>query len=141
MRHAALSIDPRVHVNIHRPPVDTLFTFPAVYTLAPTARDSCRNAEALFAKETKPCAPHSFPTGVNCDSPACGRPADWPAGTPFFLPLDLQDPAVWLQLGCAQPTLTRGEITAEEDVQLRVRYMLMPSRFRRMNVAGPMAVP
>jgi hypothetical protein len=108
-----------VHVNLHRPPVDTLFTYPSVYTLAPTVRDSCRNADALFSPATGPCAKGAFPTGVNCNDTACGRPRDWPPGEPFYLPLDLQDPDVWLSIGAAQPTLE--EVTAEEDAHMRVR--------------------
>jgi hypothetical protein len=99
--------------------VDTLFTFPAVYTLGPSARDSCRNADSLFSSVTMPCTAGSLPTGVNCESTSCGRPAHWPAGSPFFLPLDLQDPDTWIRLGCAHPTLE--EMTAEEELMMRVR--------------------
>eukprot|EP00892_Ulva_mutabilis_P003683 jgi/Ulvmu1/1687/UM115_0016.1 len=114
---ASLSIDPEVHVNLHRPPVDTLFTYPSVYTLAPTAALACRNAPYLLSNDTHECPEGTHPTGVNCDSPLCGRPASWPSGKPFFLPLDLQDPDVWLKIQAAQPTLK--ETTPEEEGHLR----------------------
>eukprot|EP00892_Ulva_mutabilis_P003681 jgi/Ulvmu1/1685/UM115_0014.1 len=114
---ASLSIDPDVPVSADQQPVDTLFTFTSLYTLAPTTTRACRNTDALFSTSTFPCPPDSDPTGISCDSPACGRPAGWPAGQPFFLPLDMQDPDVWLKIQAAQPTLQ--EITAAEDLQLR----------------------
>lgn len=61
---------------------------------------------------------HLVGAGINCDSAECGRPASWPAGEPFFLPLDLQDPDVWLKIGAAQPTLT--DVTPEKEIHLRV---------------------
>jgi hypothetical protein len=56
--------------------------------------------------------------GLNCNSTLCGRPAHWPADKPFFLPLDLQDPDVWLKIGAAQPTLT--DVTPEKQIHLQV---------------------
>jgi hypothetical protein len=56
--------------------------------------------------------------GLNCNSTLCGRPAHWPADKPFFLPIDLQDPDVWLKIGAAQPTL--ATVTPEEANHLRV---------------------
>lgn len=56
--------------------------------------------------------------GVSCNSTKCGRPANWPAGEPFFLPLDLQDPEVWLKIGAAQPTLQT--VSKAEEHHLRV---------------------
>lgn len=105
-------------VNINRPPVDTLFTFPAVYSLGPRAAASCRNTDKLFSTKTFPCAAGTFPTGVSCNSPKCGRPSNWPEGEPFFLPLDLEDPDVWLRIGAAMPTLQ--EVTPQEETHLRV---------------------
>ena len=107
--------------------MDTLFTYPSVYTLGPVLSDSCINVDSLFAKDTKPCTANKFPTGVNCAVPECGRPSDWPADQPFYLPLDLQDPEVWLRIGAAKPTL--DEVTAEEDLQLRVRMRALQRCF------------
>jgi hypothetical protein len=98
--------------------VDTLFTFPSVYTLSPRAGISCRNTDTLFSTKTFPCAPGTVPTGINCESEKCGRPASWPRSKPFFLPLDLEDPEVWLRLGAAQPTLE--VVTPQKDTHLRV---------------------
>lgn len=61
------------------------------------------------------------PTGINCESTKCGRPANWPKGRPFFLPLDLQDPNVWLRIGAAQPTLSK--VSPQERIHLQVSFL------------------
>ena len=119
VRCTDLSVADDVIPSLARPPQDTLFTFPSVYVLGPAAQTTCWHATALLSNVTKTCAPEAFQTGVNCDSPQCGRPADWPAGHPFFLPFDLQDPAVWLRLGCARPVL--DHVTRKEKTHLGVR--------------------
>lgn len=116
---ADLTVDDDVTQSLARPPQDTLFTFPSVYVLGPSAKTTCWHANALLANVTKNCAPEAFQTGVNCDSPKCGRPADWPADRPFFLPFDLQDPAVWLRIGCARPVL--DHVTEKEKKHLQAR--------------------
>lgn len=52
-----------IKTNPNRPPVDTLFTFPSVYTLGPSYEDSCRNTDTLMSTRTFPCRKGTFPTG------------------------------------------------------------------------------
>jgi hypothetical protein len=61
---AALTLDTDIKVNPNRAPVDTLFTYPSVYTLGPSYQESCQNTDELFSKRTFPCEKGKFPTGV-----------------------------------------------------------------------------
>ena len=59
---AALSIDKGFSAGIARLPVDTLFTFPSVYTLGPASTATCFNADSLLSSKTFPCTPGEHPS-------------------------------------------------------------------------------
>lgn len=53
-----------IKTNPNRAPVDTLFTFPSVYTLGPSYDQSCTNTDALFSSRTFRCGEGKIPTGA-----------------------------------------------------------------------------
>lgn len=115
------------------------FTFPSLFNIVPSAAGTCADGNPLLPPAPgqspapitgpMPCGPADLPTGLTCKSAACGRPADWPEGEPFFLNLDLHDPATWQAFGLGLPAarLLQGQTGAEllysqeELVHLTVR--------------------
>eukprot|EP00892_Ulva_mutabilis_P005840 jgi/Ulvmu1/3628/UM017_0040.1 len=99
---------------------ELLFTYASLYALIPPPQDTCTNGPPLLAASgpaTSPagapadapaadvteCAPGDLRTGITCKSEACGRPADWPEGEPFYLGVDLHNPGTWQALGLGLP--------------------------------------
>ena len=93
---------------------ETQFTFASLFSRVPPPAGICADSPPVLPTDTpaapRPCSPGEFRTGITCRSAACGRPADWPEGEPYFLDVDLHDPAVWgeFKLGLPTARLRRG---------------------------------
>jgi hypothetical protein len=71
-----------------------LLTMPAIWTFMGGVEGMCVHLPAGKDKP-KECKKTDIVAGVMCQSAACGRPDDWPAGKPFYIPIDLTDTATW----------------------------------------------
>lgn len=67
-----------------------LFTYPSIWALLNPLSASCVNAPEDTDGEPQECSSGELDTGVVCEAAACGLPAEWPEGQPYYLPVDLQ---------------------------------------------------
>ena len=86
---------------------ETQFTFTSLFALTPSAAGTCADSPPIIPTDPPsaplPCGPGGFRTGITCRSAACGRPADWPEGEPYFLDVDLHNPLTWQLFGLGLP--------------------------------------
>jgi hypothetical protein len=69
---------------------DVMFSFPSIWALLNPLSFSCVNAPQRPGGEPRQCGRDEVRSGITCEDAACGRPADWPAELPYYLPIDLQ---------------------------------------------------
>jgi hypothetical protein len=70
------------------------FTMPPFWAFIGGLRGLCVHMPP-GACRPRQCSKGDVNAGVQCQSPACGRPADWPEGSPFYIAIDLLDTATW----------------------------------------------
>lgn len=75
-------------------------SYGSAFAAVPTAPlPICRHATELLSNDTRQCGSDEQEVGVACAFGGCGRPIDWPANKPFFMPLNYTNAGQWLNLG------------------------------------------
>ena len=104
-----------------------LFSWASVYELVPPLNMSCTNTAQLGSNMVQECEPGALSTGVTCNDAQCGRPADWPAGEPFFIPVDLYNASSWEDFGVPAAQIIAAAESPQDSLSLTQRSHLQVS--------------